>query len=171
MTCVLRSCLGDSLGEAKLAAKLKSATMFLLAGCADSPRTFNLSERPHSERVPQNVMSDFNSSFVFLFIRRHLPAAAFLRGLASCRRKQRTQPACARLSGGRLAAPLRTESERAPAWAWFVKSVADVIRCLHDTQGARRYLVKIVKDTFLTMCFFKWQYWLKWVTLLCNVVL
>lgn len=41
-------------------------------------RTFNLSERPDSERVSENVMPDFNSSFMLVFFRRHLPAVALL---------------------------------------------------------------------------------------------
>lgn len=44
-------------------------------------QTFNLSERADSERVSKNVMPDFNSSFMFVFFRRHLPAVALLQSL------------------------------------------------------------------------------------------
>lgn len=55
-----------------------------MGGCSGDKRhgrTFNLSERPDSERVSENVMPDFNSSFMLVFFRRHLPAVALLQSL------------------------------------------------------------------------------------------
>lgn len=43
--------------------------------------TFNLSECSYSECVSKNVMPNFHSSFMFVFIRRHLPAVALLQSL------------------------------------------------------------------------------------------
>lgn len=43
--------------------------------------TFNLSECSYSKCVSKNVMPNFHSSFMFVFIRRHLPAVALLQSL------------------------------------------------------------------------------------------
>lgn len=47
--------------------------------------TFNLPERAHSERVAEDVVSDFDSAFVFGFLRRHRSRS----GLASQSSKRR----------------------------------------------------------------------------------
>lgn len=67
-------------------------------------RTFNLSERPDSERVSENVMPDFNSSFMLVFFRRHLPAVALLQSLLAAGGDALNSAVCVSVR----AAPVRT---------------------------------------------------------------